>query len=391
MHDRAGGPPPEPATERRRGLDGHPEHLAAVLTQRGHERRLTLQGHGVGDETATGRKGRQAALQQVRGEPATEEHRIRSGQRRHRGIDVAAPDLDLGADPQPRGVPAGAVGANRVLLDTDRLGGRLEPTGPRPFDGDRPGSTPQVPQPGAGSGTQVSEGEGSQGPLCQQPVVLEGLVGQPRSGPESGEVTVGQHPGSVTAPARRPGRRRRRALLVVHTGDGKGKTTAAMGLAMRGWAQGWSIGIVQFVKSGRWRTGEQAALEALGRMHAETGAGGPVHWYQAGTGGSWSRAGTGDRALAAARRGWETTAGLLAREAHDLYVLDELTYPLQRAWLDAVEVTAALRDRPGHQHVVVTGRRCPAALLDAADLVTEMVNRRHPLADGISGQAGIEW
>ena len=164
-----------------------------------------------------------------------------------------------------------------------------------------------------------------------------------------------------------------------------------MGLAMRGWAQGWSIGIVQFVKSGRWRTGEQAALEALGRMHAETGAGGPVHWYQAGTGGSWSRAGTGDRALAAARRGWETTAGLLAREAHDLYVLDELTYPLQRAWLDAVEVTAALRDRPGHQHVVVTGRRCPAALLDAADLVTEMVNRRHPLADGISGQAGIEW
>lgn len=182
--------------------------------------------------------------------------------------------------------------------------------------------------------------------------------------------------------------------MIVHTGDGKGKTTAAMGLALRGWARGWSVGVVQFVKSGKWQPGERAALLALGRVHEESGEGGPVSWYQAGTGWTWSRPSTGDRAqeaVAAARDGWATAARLLAREVHDLLILDEITYPLRRQWLDIREVVDALATRPGHQHVVLTGRGAPAPLLAVADLVTDMTKVTHPYDAGIRGQRGIEW
>ncbi|MCO5309130.1 MAG: cob(I)yrinic acid a,c-diamide adenosyltransferase [Austwickia sp.] len=181
---------------------------------------------------------------------------------------------------------------------------------------------------------------------------------------------------------------------MVHTGEGKGKTTAAMGLAMRGWAQGWSIGIVQFVKSGKWPMGERAALLALGRVHATTGEGGPVHWYQAGAGWTWSRPATGDRAADArtmAADGWACAEQLIARQEHRLLILDEITYPIRLGWIDGARVAATIAGRPGHQHVVITGRGAPEPLLAVADLVTEMTKERHPYDAGVRGQRGIEW
>ena len=185
---------------------------------------------------------------------------------------------------------------------------------------------------------------------------------------------------------------RERPLLMVHTGDGKGKTSAAMGVALRGWAQGWSVCVVQFVKSASWRTGEQAAFEALDRTFRRDGLGGPVAWYREGAGFSWGPASTRDDAgPEAARASWERVREMLAREEHRLYVLDELTYPLAWGWLDTEDVVRTLTTRPGLQHVVVTGRRCPQPLLDAADLISDVAAVRHPLADGHRGQAGIEW
>jgi cob(I)alamin adenosyltransferase len=186
--------------------------------------------------------------------------------------------------------------------------------------------------------------------------------------------------------------RRNRPLLMVHTGDGKGKSTAAFGLALRGWNQGWNIGVFQFVKSAKWRIGEQTVLERLGRLHEETGEGGPVEWHKMGSGWSWSRKQGDDEDHArAAAEGWQEIKRRLAAEAHDLYVLDEFTYPIAWGWVDLDDVVTALRDRPGRQHVVITGRRAAPELLEAADLVTEMTKVKHPMDTGQKGQRGIEW
>ncbi|SHF36787.1 cob(I)yrinic acid a,c-diamide adenosyltransferase [Streptoalloteichus hindustanus] len=186
--------------------------------------------------------------------------------------------------------------------------------------------------------------------------------------------------------------RRNRPLVVVHTGQMKGKSTAAFGLALRGWNQGWDIGVFQFVKSAKWKVGEENAFRALGRLHEATGEGGPVEWHKMGEGWSWSRKqGTEEDHAAAAREGWREIARRLAEQRHTLYVLDEFTYPLKWGWVDVDEVVATLRDRPGHQHVVITGRDAPQALVDAADLVVEMTKVRHPMDNGQKGQRGIEW
>ena len=189
--------------------------------------------------------------------------------------------------------------------------------------------------------------------------------------------------------------RRNRPLLVVHTGDGKGKSTAAFGLALRGWNQGWKIGVFQFVKSARWRIGEQSVLERLGRLHAETGEGGPVEWHKMGAGWSWipksRESGTPEDHAAVAVDGWKEIAGRIAEQRHDFYVLDEFTYPLKWGWIAVEDVVDVLVDRPGSQHVVITGRDAPQQLLDAADLVTEMTKVKHPMDAGRKGQRGIEW
>jgi cob(I)alamin adenosyltransferase len=186
--------------------------------------------------------------------------------------------------------------------------------------------------------------------------------------------------------------RRNQPLLVVHTGDGKGKSTAAFGLALRGWNQGWSIGVFQFVKSAKWQIGEQAALLALGELHEQTGAGGPVEWHKMGAGWSWSRkAGTEDDHADAAREGWQEIKRRLAANAHQLYVLDEFTYPLNWGWIDVEDVVVTLRERSGQQHVIITGRNADPRLLDLASLVTEMTKIKHPFDSGQKGQRGIEW
>lgn len=186
--------------------------------------------------------------------------------------------------------------------------------------------------------------------------------------------------------------RRNRPVLAVHTGDGKGKSTAAFGLALRGWNQGFDIGVFQFVKSAKWRIGEQTVLERLGELHAATGEGGPVTWHKMGSGWSWSRKdGTDDDHAAAAAEGWQEIKRALAEERHDLYVLDEFTYPMTWGWVDVDDVVATLAARPGRQHVVVTGRRADPRLVEVADLVTEMTKVKHPMDAGQKGQRGIEW
>jgi len=186
--------------------------------------------------------------------------------------------------------------------------------------------------------------------------------------------------------------RRNRPLVVLHTGEMKGKSTAAFGLALRGWNQGWSIGVFQFVKSAKWKVGEESAFRALGRLHEQTGEGGPVEWHKMGEGWSWTRKqGTEDDHAAAAREGWREISRRLAAEQHGLYVLDEFTYPMHWGWIDVDEVVDTLVGRPGHQHVVITGRHAPAKLVEAADLVVEMTKVKHPMDAGQKGQKGIEW
>ncbi|AQA01524.1 cob(I)yrinic acid a,c-diamide adenosyltransferase [Mycobacterium sp. MS1601] len=186
--------------------------------------------------------------------------------------------------------------------------------------------------------------------------------------------------------------RRNRPLLMVHTGDGKGKSTAAFGLAIRGWNQGFRIGVFQFVKSAKWRIGEQTVLERLGTLHEQTGEGGPVEWHKMGSGWSWTRKpGTEEDHAVAAAEGWAEIKSRLAAETHELYVLDEFTYPINWGWVDIDDVVQTLANRPGRQHVVITGRRADPKLIEIADLVTEMGKVKHPMDLGQKGQRGIEW
>ena len=182
--------------------------------------------------------------------------------------------------------------------------------------------------------------------------------------------------------------RQRRTLpvLAVHTGPGKGKSTAAFGMALRAWNQGWPIGVFQFVKSAKWKVGEEHALKVLGASDE----GGTVAWHKMGEGWSWVQ-----REIAesedAAREGWEQVKRDLAAETYRFYVLDEFTYPLHWGWIDVDEVLEVLANRPGSQHVVITGRYAPEKLVEAADLVTEMTKVKHPMDAGRKGQRGIEW
>jgi cob(I)alamin adenosyltransferase len=186
--------------------------------------------------------------------------------------------------------------------------------------------------------------------------------------------------------------RRNAPLLAVHTGPGKGKSTAAFGMALRAWNQGFDIGVFQFVKSAKWKVGEEAAFRRLGDLHDEHGVGGAVEWHKMGSGWSWTRK-QGDDVdhAAAAADGWAEISRRIAEQRHDFYVLDEFTYPLKWGWVDVGDVVDVLASRPGNQHVVITGRDAPAALVDAADLVTEMTKVKHPMDAGRKGQRGIEW
>ena len=172
---------------------------------------------------------------------------------------------------------------------------------------------------------------------------------------------------------------REKGLLMVHTGPGKGKSTAAFGLVLRMVGHGRRCGVVQFIK-GAWSTGERGVLEAMPL----------VEWRSMGEGFTWE---TQDRArdVAAARAAWAEGLRMLHEPGLALLVLDELNVALRYDYLPLDEVLAGLAARPEGVHVVVTGRNARPALLEAADLVTEMVAVRHPFAAGVRAQPGIEF
>jgi cob(I)alamin adenosyltransferase len=186
--------------------------------------------------------------------------------------------------------------------------------------------------------------------------------------------------------------RRNSPVLAVHTGPGKGKSTAAFGMALRAWNSGLDVAVFQFVKSAKWKVGEEAAFARLNDLHTEHGIGSSVEWHKMGAGWSWSRkTGSEEDHAAAASDGWDEIARRLADERHDFYVLDEFTYPLKWGWVDVDVVVDTLLARPGSQHVVITGRDAPPRLIESADLVTEMRCVKHPMDAGRKGQKGIEW
>lgn len=186
-------------------------------------------------------------------------------------------------------------------------------------------------------------------------------------------------PGTVPDDGLTTRQRRAKPRLVIHTGEGKGKSTAAWGLMLRGWAQDWPVGVYQFVKSSKWKVGEEKAAEALG-----------VDWHKMGSSWSWiQREEATSEELA--RAGWADVTAALAAATYRLVILDEFTYVVARGWVPVAEVLDVLAARPGTQHVVITGRGAPAELVEVADIVTEMTKVKHPFDQGEKGQKGIEW
>lgn len=169
-----------------------------------------------------------------------------------------------------------------------------------------------------------------------------------------------------------------RGLLIINTGDGKGKTTAALGLAARAHGRGKSVRFFQFMKVGVARFGEHRAFDQLG-----------IKLEGLGDGFSWKSKDL-ERSAALARAGWLRAAEAIAGGEHFLVVLDELTYPILYGWLPVTDVLEVLRSRPAHVHVLITGRRCPPELIEIADTVTEMSLVKHAFQAGIPAQRGIE-
>ena len=171
----------------------------------------------------------------------------------------------------------------------------------------------------------------------------------------------------------------RKSLVVVHTGDGKGKTTAALGTLFRAWGRGYRVCMLQFIKSTTSNYGENRAAKKIGMEIVALGGG--FTWL--------SKDIEKDKALA--RDLWEQCKAKIASGEYDIVALDEFTYPLAYGWLPVDEVIAFLRDRPARTHVIITGRDAPQALIDFADLVTEMREVKHPFQQGIKAQPGIEF
>lgn len=171
-----------------------------------------------------------------------------------------------------------------------------------------------------------------------------------------------------------------KGLLIIHTGAGKGKSTAAFGLLLRALGHGFSCGVVQFIKGG-WDTGERRALERFADL---------VSWHTMGEGFTWE---TQDRArdMEAARAAWAKAQELMADPKIKLIVLDELNIALRYDYLPLSDVAAALQSRRQDLHIVVTGRNAKPELIEAADLVTEMGLVKHHFASGVKAQAGIEF
>ncbi|MGH2801426.1 MAG: cob(I)yrinic acid a,c-diamide adenosyltransferase [Thermoleophilaceae bacterium] len=193
-------------------------------------------------------------------------------------------------------------------------------------------------------------------------------------------VDVPHRPGDRGSAEPKRRRRRDQALVIVITGHGKGKSSSAFGMLMRSWARDYRCGVFQFVKSGKWKVGEEKAARALGG----------IDWEKMGDGWTWLSRDLEETADLA-REGWAEVKRAIAEERYEFLLLDEMTYPVSWGWIDAQDVLETLRNRPGFQHVVITGRDAVSELVEAADLVSEVVKVKHPFDAGIRAQQGIEW
>jgi cob(I)alamin adenosyltransferase len=169
------------------------------------------------------------------------------------------------------------------------------------------------------------------------------------------------------------------SLVLVNTGNGKGKSTAAFGVVMRALGRDWKVAVVQFLKSGEWRVGEETAAKRLG-----------ADWWAIGEGFTWDSADLSEDAAIAAKA-WAQAQEVIAAGEHRLVVLDEITYPINWGWIDIDDVLTTIRDRPERVNLILTGRDAPEALVDIADTVTEMTEIKHAFQRGVLAKKGIDY
>jgi cob(I)alamin adenosyltransferase len=169
------------------------------------------------------------------------------------------------------------------------------------------------------------------------------------------------------------------SIILVNTGYGKGKSSAAFGVMSRGWARGWRVGVVQFIKSGKWKTGEKKLADHLG-----------IEWHTLGDGFTWESTDL-DETAAKGRHAFEVASQMLASGDYDLLIFDELTYAVKYGWIEVNEVIEALKTRSPKTNVVITGRDCPVEIIELADTVTEMRKIKHAYDQGIKAKKGIEY
>lgn len=172
---------------------------------------------------------------------------------------------------------------------------------------------------------------------------------------------------------------RAESVVLLNTGHGKGKSSAAFGVMARGWARGWRVAVVQFIKGGKWKTGERKLADHLA-----------VEWHTLGDGFTWESTDL-DETAAKGRHAWEVAAGMLASGDYDLVILDEVTYAVSYGWVDAGEVAGAIKRRSPRTNVVLTGRNAAPELVEVADTVTEMRKIKHAYDQGIKAKKGIEY
>ena len=170
-----------------------------------------------------------------------------------------------------------------------------------------------------------------------------------------------------------------RGMVIVNTGDGKGKSSSAFGVMLRAVARGWKVVVVQFIKSEKWKTGERKMADQLG-----------VDWIVGGDGFTWESDDM-DATTKAAQDAWARAADLIASGEYDLVILDEATYPVTFGWIDAEDVVAAISARPSHVNVLITGRDADPRLIEVADTVTEMRKVKHAFDEGIAARKGLDF